>query len=179
LFELLVDRVHLRQAEGGDEGADQARAGQVDAFGEGAAEHREADALAVGLEAFQEGVAGGFVHAPVLGPDGEVRVALAQGGEGLVQVVVAAEEGQVVAGPLAVLVGDKVGDGDQRGRAVAEAGGDAARHAHLQLVGLERRRHFAPGGVVRQAEQVGVVTRRAQGGGEQHRAAGAFKARAQ
>ena len=43
LSELLVDRVDLWQAQGGQEGPDQTPTGQVDAFGEGTTQHREAD----------------------------------------------------------------------------------------------------------------------------------------
>jgi hypothetical protein len=44
---LFVDRVELRQPQGGDERTDQPRAGQIDAFAERTAQYREADTLAV------------------------------------------------------------------------------------------------------------------------------------
>ncbi|MNG39348.1 hypothetical protein D3C84_1273940 [compost metagenome] len=56
----------MRQPKGGDEGADQSLAGEVDPFTEGAAEHGEAYALAADFEALHEGVALGLVHLPAL-----------------------------------------------------------------------------------------------------------------
>ena len=47
-LELFVPRVHLRQSQCGDEGADQPVTAQVDAFAEAATQHREADARAPG-----------------------------------------------------------------------------------------------------------------------------------
>jgi hypothetical protein len=44
-LDFFVHRMELRQAECRDEGADQAATREVYAFGEGAAQHREADAL--------------------------------------------------------------------------------------------------------------------------------------
>ncbi|MNL74655.1 hypothetical protein D3C87_2003280 [compost metagenome] len=62
MLELLVDRVELCQPQGRDECADQAAARQVDAFAEGAAQDREADALPVYREPAQERPALGLVH---------------------------------------------------------------------------------------------------------------------
>ena len=52
--DLFVDGIDLRQTQGGNEGADQARPRQVDAFAEGATQYGEAYALAVQRKAGQE-----------------------------------------------------------------------------------------------------------------------------
>ncbi|MNM88984.1 hypothetical protein D3C81_1012080 [compost metagenome] len=176
MLDFLVDRVHLRQAEGGDEGADQAVAGQVDAFTEGAAEHGEADAPGVGMEATEETQAFGLAHAARLRPHRNVRMLAAEAFQRLFQIGVAAEERQIVAGTLGELPGHQCADRAETGVAVLVAGRQVAQCVHLQLLGAERRFHVQPGGAFRQAEQVGVIVRGAQGGGEQRGAVGRFEA---
>jgi hypothetical protein len=67
--------------------ADQARAGQVDAFAERAAEYGEADALAVFGELLEKRPALGFGHAPRLQPQRDLRVPLGQALRHLLQVI--------------------------------------------------------------------------------------------
>ncbi|MNQ42036.1 hypothetical protein D3C85_557300 [compost metagenome] len=93
------------------------------------------------------------------------------------QVGVAAEEGQVVARPLGELARHQRGDRRQRVVAVGEAGGQVADRLDLQLLGAERRLDIDPRRLLRQAEQVGVVVRGAQGRGEQGAAVGGGEAR--
>ena len=78
LLHLFVDRVQLRQPQGRDERADQARTGQVDAFAKRAAQHRKTDALAVFGELFEKRPALGFGHAARLLPQCDVRVSLGE-----------------------------------------------------------------------------------------------------
>lgn len=78
LADFFVDRVELGQAEGGDEGADQAFAGQVHAFAEYTAEHGEADAASADLEALDKALTRRFVHLPGLRPYRDLRVVTAQ-----------------------------------------------------------------------------------------------------
>ena len=110
LAQLFVDRVHLGQAEGRDEGADQPFARQVDAFAERAAQHREADPAPARGEAIQEGGAFQLAHPARLAPGRNVRVPCLEGVRRLLQVVEAAEEGQVVAGRLRILARHQFGD---------------------------------------------------------------------
>ncbi|MDT4876940.1 hypothetical protein FQZ97_1124210 [compost metagenome] len=86
----------------------------------------------------------------------------------LLQVVVAAEEGQVVAGTFLELPGHEVADGRQGGGAMLVAGGYPGADPHVQLFRAEGGIHFQPGRVRRQAQQVAVVVTRREGGGEQH-----------
>src|SRR6185312_13050450 len=89
----LVDTTDLRHAEGGNEGADQACAGQVDAFAESTAQHRKTNALSVRRESLQERIALAFGHAALLTPGWDVRVLRFELGGHLLQVVETAEEG--------------------------------------------------------------------------------------
>ena len=100
----------MRQSQRGDEGADQARAGQVDAFAERAAQHREADAAAVAGEARQKGRPFGFVHPARLAERRNGRMLLGERARHLVEVIEAAEKRQVVARRGAVLAGDQFRD---------------------------------------------------------------------
>ena len=97
LLDLFIDRIDLRQAQRRQEGADQALARQVDPFGESATQHREADAPPALGEAGQELLLLGFTHAARLAPAGKVGMERCKHVGYLLQVFVAAEEGQVVA----------------------------------------------------------------------------------
>ena len=82
-------------------------------------------------------------------------------------VIEAAEEGQVVARPLAKLLAENRCDGRQGCLALRIARGNPTLYVHLQLLGAEWRVHFQAG-ARRQAEQVGVIVARPEGSGEQH-----------
>ena len=85
------------------------------------------------------------------------------------QIVEAAQETQVVARPAGVLAGDQVRDGLERTLAVAVARGHMAGHAHVQLLGPERRGHVDPVGGGGQAQRVLEEARRTERAREQHR----------
>src|SRR5690606_14866840 len=70
-FDFFVDHVELGQAEGGDEGADQAFAGQVDAFAECAAQYGKADACRVVGETVEKGLPLAFLHVAGLHAGGD------------------------------------------------------------------------------------------------------------
>ena len=130
---MFVHRVHLRQAERGNESTDEAAARQVDALAEGAAQHRKADALALIGETGHKGIAIGFVHATRLRPYGNRGVVFLQSVERLPQILEAAEEGEVVARALRELRGHDLHEAVERFVAVVVARGDVWRHAHAQL----------------------------------------------
>src|SRR5690606_27987870 len=100
-------------------------------FGEGAAEHREPDSFPAFFEAIQKRLTSLFVHASLLGPDRHVRMGPAEHREHAVQVLIAAEERQVITTALLELITDQRGDRRQRGPAVAVTGRDAVADAHL------------------------------------------------
>ncbi|MNT93548.1 hypothetical protein D3C71_1681750 [compost metagenome] len=66
LFELLVDRVDLRQPQGSDKRANQPRAGQIHPFAESAAQYGKAHTSAIGDKAIEKCLAGCLVHARLL-----------------------------------------------------------------------------------------------------------------
>ena len=104
LADLLVDGVDLRQAEGGNECANQPLARQVDALGKRAAQHGKGNALAGVGEPGQKLALLAFEHAARLAPVRHIGVLLRKQCSGLLQVVIAAEKRQVVAGPRAELL---------------------------------------------------------------------------
>ena len=67
----------------------------------------------------------------------------------LLEVVVAAEEGEVVAGRICVLAGHQVGDRRAGGGAVREARRDRVDDAHRELARVKRRVDVDPAGAVR------------------------------
>jgi len=103
--QLFVQRVHLGQAQRGDEGADEPLPRQIDALTKCPAQHREADALAALGEARHKGVAIRLRHAARLRPHRNVRVRGFETRQHLLQIVKAAEERQVVARQGTVLCG--------------------------------------------------------------------------
>ena len=105
---LVLRHGHRRQAQGGDESPDQPRAGQVHTFREHPAQHGKADALALRAETCQKFLPCAGPHAPVLTPLRDVRALRNQLASRLLQVVKAAEEGQVVAGVRVELPCDDV-----------------------------------------------------------------------
>ncbi|MNV19570.1 hypothetical protein D3C71_1104410 [compost metagenome] len=149
LADLLVDGVDLRQAEGGDEGAYQPLAGQVDALGKRAAQHSKGNALADVGEAGQKITLLAFEHAARLAPVRHIGVLLRKQRGGLLQVVIAAEKRQIVAGQRTELLRHQRRNRCQRRRAVRVACGDVARHLHLQLVRGKGRFHIHPHMVLR------------------------------
>ena len=86
LLECFILGTETGQSEGGDEGPDQTRAGQIDPFAEGATQHREADALSLGREALNEAGALRFRHGAGLAPLGNLRRQLLQGAGDLFQI---------------------------------------------------------------------------------------------
>jgi len=92
----LVGGIKLRQAQGGDEGADQPSARQVYAFAEYAAQHGEANALPCPIKLLQERMAAGLAHLALLRPGRHRRVARLQPRKRQFQVVKTAEKSQVV-----------------------------------------------------------------------------------
>jgi len=110
MLDPLVDGIHLRQPQRGDERADQAPAGQIHAFGKHAAEHGEADAPSMLGEARQKIVPPVLVHARRLSPQRQLRMGLLQAVGDLPQVVEAAEEAQIIARLARVLLRHQVGD---------------------------------------------------------------------
>ncbi|MNQ96177.1 hypothetical protein D3C85_1117710 [compost metagenome] len=135
LLDLFIDRVDLGQPEGGDKGADQARTRQVDAFGKGAAQHSETDALALGSKTFEKALALQLIHARCLAPLADGRITRGQQGRDLLQVFKTAEKRQVIARCAAILPGNQLDDRRQRRFPVLVTGRDAANHLHLQLLG--------------------------------------------
>ena len=95
---LFIDGTDLRQSQSRDEGADQAGSRQIDSFAKRAAQHRESNTMPVRGEASQEAVSLGLGHAPLLTPYRNFRMTLREPGGYLLQVVEAAEEGEIVAG---------------------------------------------------------------------------------
>jgi hypothetical protein len=167
-----LSALYCGSPEARDEGADQAAARQVDALAERAAEHGEADALAALLEARDEAVAVGFEHAARLRPHRHAGVPRREGGARALQVVEAAEEGQVVAGHALELGADDARHVAERSGAIAKARGDIHRHFHAQLLAAERRGHVEQRGVRRQAERIAVEREgreRAREAGDRHR----------
>src|SRR6185437_5508646 len=163
---LIVHGADLRQAQSCNEGSNQARPGQVDTFAEGSSQHRETDALALRGESLQETVAGTFRHAALLAPQRNLRAAPPKIAGDLLQIVEAAEESQIVAGPRRKLLGHQPGDGLYGGGPVAPARRDRAYYTHRELFGLERRLHVDPAAVGRQSQHVKIKLRRAQGCGK-------------
>ena len=127
----LIDWVELRQAQGGDEGADQLLAGQVYALAKRAAQYGKAYAGFARAKALHKSPLLRLVHARALLPLGQQRVACPQGLAGLAQVVKAAEKGQVVTGGLVPLVGNQSGDRSDRACPVSPACRDLRYEVHL------------------------------------------------
>ena len=167
---LFLDGRDRGQRQRGDEGADQARPRQVHAFAEHAAQHCETHAPPARREARQEGLPLFGWHGLGLAPLRQVRAQARQPVGGLLQVLEAAEEGQVVAGRLVELAADDPHQRVERARAVRVAGGQPLRHAHAQVGRRKHRRHVEPGHVLGQPQQVDGVLRGAQRSREQHRA---------
>ena len=90
--QFFVDRIELGQSERCDEGSDQPRSGQVDAFCKGTAEHGETNPATIQCEPRQKGFAIGLVHAPALLPCRDARVPRAKLAHRLFEVVEAAEK---------------------------------------------------------------------------------------
>ena len=91
------------------------------------------------------------------------------------QVGIAAEEGQVITGSFCKLARHQRGNRGQREVTMGVAGGEVADGLHMQLLGTEGLFHVDPGRFFRQARQVGVIVRRAQGGGKKRAAVGIFE----
>ncbi|RMT39739.1 Aryldialkylphosphatase [Pseudomonas syringae pv. solidagae] len=106
LLELFVDRIELRQPQGGDERADQACARQVDTFTKRAAQHGKTDALTAQGEPVEKRVALTLAHPPCLQPEADVRVGARHQLGDLLQVIETAEERQVIARPSIELLGE-------------------------------------------------------------------------
>ena len=174
--DLLVHRIDLRQAQGGYKSTDQAIARQVYAFCKRTTQHGKADALGVGCEARQKLVARRFFHAPRLLPHRDLRVTRPEQRGQLLQVVVAAEKRQVIAGGFVVLPRHQVDDGRQRIVTVLVARRYIADGVHRQLIGHEGRAHIDPGDVAGQAQGIGVIVAGAQSRGKQGDGAGCGKA---
>jgi len=175
----LVHGVHLRHAERRDERADEARARQVDALAERAAQYREADTAAALCKARDEGLLAGFVHGARLPPDIHLRVARRERVGGLLEILVAAEKAQIVAGTLGILRGHARHECVERTLAVLIARRDLARDVHVELLGAKRRLDVDAHRVVRQAEHVGVVVRGRERGRKERETVRRRDARAQ
>lgn len=141
---LFVDWIDLWQPERGNECADQACAWQVDAFAEGAAQYRKADA-ATGLgEPGEKRRALGLVHPAGLQPDRDVGMPLGEQGGHLFQVIEAAEKRQIITRGRGVLVCDQGDDRAQRGGPMLVAGGDPVDDVDGQLAGVKWRCDIDP-----------------------------------
>ena len=109
----------------------------------------------------------GFIHAARLGPGRDAWVIRSELIQRLLQISVAAEKRQIVAGLARKLIGYQLTDWAQAGAAMLITGGQVADHRDAQLLSLEGRLHVDPFCLFRQSEQVGVILCRAQGGGKQ------------
>src|SRR5690606_2971471 len=117
--------------QGGNEGADQPLAGEVNALTEGPAEHGESHLPAVPGETVEKGPARRLVHACGLHLQRNAGPVRLQQLDHLLEVAVAAEKGQVVARPLTVLLGNQLAYRQQAVGPVLVAGGQVADIADL------------------------------------------------
>ena len=163
-FDFFIHGIDLRQPQRGYERTNQPAARQVNAFGKRAAQHRKADALRRGCEAAQKLLAPGLVHLPGLRPRADMRVALGEAMRQLLQVVVAAGKGQIVARCAFILLRHHFGNQGHGLFAVVVAGRHIAHRSDSQLFWQKRRGHVDPGGAERQAQRVFVKLRRAERG---------------
>src|SRR5690606_4053022 len=104
-----------------------------------AAQHREANALAFKCKTRQEAVTVSLTHAACLLPDRHLRMAVLHQLRDLLQIIEAAEEGQIIARARCELLGHQLDDGRQGSLAMSETGGYLADDPHVQLLAIEGR----------------------------------------
>src|SRR6185437_8379969 len=136
--DLPVDRIQLWQPEGGDKGADEAPARKIDALGKRPSQDGETDSAGMLFEAREKRLALCLGHPRTLPPDRDPGVAPGELLRDRLQVLEAAEEGQVVSGLLPVLAGNELGEGLDGAPSMPEAGRNTTHDTHTELLGRER-----------------------------------------
>ena len=168
----LLPGVHLRQTHPHDGAANEPVAHKVYPFAKDAAHHGKAQQrlCGVGHKLCQKLRAPGIVQAALLHKGGNVRPA---GGKSLVhllQIGVAGEKRQIIAGLALCQRRQRIDYGGHTGFPLTVAGGDARQAEQPQIFQRERawQRH-RPG--IGTAQHIAVESRRGQCGTEQRRAA--------
>lgn len=126
-----IERIDLRQAEGGDHDPLQVRPGQINGFGKSATEYGQTEEIRPRLELLQPVLLRRLAHVTLLAVQAQLRPLGCQQAGGLLQIGKAGKKRQPVATVMLAHAGQQPCQRGQAGRALLPAGGQIIYADHL------------------------------------------------